>query len=123
MTSAPDAAIRMRGCDRVPAQQWDLGHDSTVRPRADRSLCLTALPPGAGLTRCGAGQPDQSWTRKPWTSGTWKRDAWRLETAGHRCLFQDDRQLPARWDAKNGTSPALTLADCGTTARPKLFWQ
>ncbi|MFJ4770298.1 ricin-type beta-trefoil lectin domain protein [Streptomyces uncialis] len=120
--AAADGAVRLRGCDGARAQQWDSGRDGTVRPRADGSLCLTAATSGVGLTECGSGRPDQSWTRRPWTSATWKRTAWRLATSGRRCLFQDDRHLPADRKADGGTSPRLTLADCGTTARPELYW-
>lgn len=121
--TVPDTAVRMRGCDGAPGQRWDIGHDGTVRPRTDRSLCLTALARRADLTPCGGGRPDQTWARQPWTSATWKRTAWRLATAGHRCLFQDDRRLPASEDAKDLTSPELTLVDCGTAVRPELYWQ
>ncbi|MER5491435.1 PIG-L family deacetylase [Streptomyces sp. NPDC002490] len=116
-------AVRITGCNGTGAQQWDVGRDRTVRPRSDRTLCLTARTSDVALTACGHGRPEQSWNRQPWTSTTWKRTAWRFATTEHRCLFQDDRHLPHGPDATNETSPRLTLADCGDTARPELYWR
>ncbi|MFD9722066.1 ricin-type beta-trefoil lectin domain protein [Streptomyces sp. NPDC059076] len=116
-------AVGIRACDGSGAQKWDMGPDSTIRPRLDRGSCLTALPPAVGLQRCEHGHPSQQWTREPWRSATWKRAAWRISGSGHRCLYQDDRRLPARWDDRDQQSPELRLSDCGTLPRPELYWR
>ncbi|MEV3875141.1 ricin-type beta-trefoil lectin domain protein [Streptomyces sp. NPDC049906] len=121
--SMTPSAVRITGCNGTGAQQRDVGRDRTVRPRSDRTLCFTARTSDVALTACGHGRPEQSWNRHPWISTTWKRTAWRFATTGHRCLFQDDRDLPHGPDATNETSPRLTLADCGDTARPELSWR
>ncbi|ANW21419.1 PIG-L family deacetylase [Streptomyces clavuligerus] len=121
----PPAAgpVRLRRCAGSPAQRWDIGGDGTIRPRADRSRCLTALGPSAGLEPCATGRAEQRWTREPWPDTTWKRTAWRIAGAGNRCLYQDDRQFPAHWADRDRQDPGLTLADCGGPPRPELYWR
>ncbi|WKV76640.1 hypothetical protein HBB06_00020 [Streptomyces sp. SNU607] len=116
-------AVSIRSCDGSGSQKWDMDHDGTIRLRNDRGYCLTALAHRAGLTQCEPGLPNQQWHRAPWRSTTWKRDAWQISASGNRCLYQDDRSLPARRDDRNRQSPELTLSDCGTQPRPELYWR
>lgn len=123
-TGTPNAgAVGIRGCDGSAAQKWDMGHDGTIRPRDDRGSCLTALAPTVGLTRCQPGLRSQQWNREPWRSATWKRTVWRISGSADRCLYQDDRELPARWDDRDRQSPELKLSDCGARPRPELYWR
>ncbi|MFF0448880.1 ricin-type beta-trefoil lectin domain protein [Streptomyces sp. NPDC004609] len=115
--------VRIHGCDGSAAQRWDIGTDGTIRPRRDRASCLTVIGAAVGLERCESGRADQRWSREPWRSATWKRSAWRIAGDGNRCLYQDDRELPARPDSRGRQSPRLTLADCGTGPRPELYWR
>ncbi|MFI1829457.1 ricin-type beta-trefoil lectin domain protein [Streptomyces sp. NPDC020412] len=121
--STTTAAVRLHGCDGSAAQRWEVRSDGTVRPRHRSRACLTVSGPGAvRLEHCREGSPGQRWTRDPWRSATWTRTAWRLVGMGGRCLAQDDRKLPARWDSRDRTSPELVLAQCGTTPRPEDYW-
>lgn len=113
----------IRGCDGSVAQKWDMRKGGTIRPRLDRDSCLTANLSAVGLERCEGGRGSQRWTREPWQSTTWKRNAWRIVGSDHRCLFQDDRELPARWDDRDRQNPELKLSDCGTRPRPELYWR
>lgn len=113
----------IRGCDGSAAQKWDMRKDGTIRPRLDRESCLTANSSAVGLERCEDGRGSQRWTREPWQSSTWKRNAWRIVSSDHRCLFQDDRELPARWNDRDRQNPELELSDCGTQPRPELYWR
>jgi len=116
--------VRIHGCDGSPAQRWRMRPDGTIGPWKDPRSCLTAAGGGATLGPCRAGRADQRWIRVPWRSSTWKRTAWRIESvADHRCLYQDDRQLPARWDARDRTSPRLVRVDCTGPARPEQYWR
>jgi LmbE family N-acetylglucosaminyl deacetylase len=118
----PDA-VDIRGCDGSAPQKWDLAGDGTIVPRASEGSCLTALASSVGLAPCAAGREDQHWRRVPWRSATWRRTAWRIEAGDGRCLYQDDRVLPARWDSRDAQSPALRLVPCGSTPRPELYWR
>ncbi|MEU9608950.1 ricin-type beta-trefoil lectin domain protein [Streptomyces sp. NPDC048057] len=121
--SATTAAVRLHGCDGSAAQQWEVRGDGTVRPRHRARACLTVSGPDAvRLEPCRAGSPGQRWAREPWRSATWARTAWRLVGMGGRCLSQDDRKLPERWDSRDRTSPALAFARCGTAPRPEDYW-
>ncbi|MER7046449.1 ricin-type beta-trefoil lectin domain protein [Streptomyces jumonjinensis] len=123
-TGPPNAGgVGIHGCDGSAAQKWDMGHDGTIRPRDDPGSCLTALAPAVGLERCEPGSPSQRWTREPWRSTTWKRTAWRISGSADRCLYQDDRELPARWDDRDRQSPELKLSGCGTRPLPELYWR
>ncbi|MEU2134737.1 ricin-type beta-trefoil lectin domain protein [Streptomyces sp. NPDC018352] len=113
----------IRGCDGSAAQKWDMRKDGTIRPRLDRESCLTANPSAVGLERCEDGRGSQRWTREPWQSSTWKRNAWRIVSSDHRCLFQDDREFPARWNDRDRQNPELELSDCGTQPQPELYWR
>ncbi|MGV9312912.1 ricin-type beta-trefoil lectin domain protein [Streptomyces sp. NPDC003691] len=115
--------VDIRACDGSAEQKWDLGHDKTIRPRSDRGSCLTASEESARLTSCRPGDPDQRWTRVPWQSTTWKRTAWQISGSGNRCLYQDDRELPARWDARDRQNPQLKLSACGQQPMPELYWR
>ncbi|MCX4681177.1 PIG-L family deacetylase [Streptomyces sp. NBC_01433] len=115
--------VGILGCDGSAAQKWDVGHDSTIRPRLDRDSCLTAYASAVGLEPCEHGRRSQKWNREPWKSTTWKRTAWRISASGGRCLYQDDRELPARSDSRDRQSPELRLSDCGTQPRPELYWR
>ncbi|MFJ6808446.1 ricin-type beta-trefoil lectin domain protein [Streptomyces anulatus] len=115
--------VSIRSCDGSASQRWDMDHDGTIRPRDDRGSCLTALASKAGLTRCDPVRRSQKWNREPWRSSTWKRDAWRISGSAGRCLYQDDRRLPADRDDRGRQSPALKLSDCGTHPRPELYWR
>ncbi|MFF9457673.1 ricin-type beta-trefoil lectin domain protein [Streptomyces flaveolus] len=124
VAGTPDVGeVSIRACDGSASQKWDMGHDGTIRLRSARASCLTALAGEAGLTPCETGRPSQQWNREPWRSTTWRRDAWRISGIGNRCLYQDDRSLPARWDDHNRQSPELKLSDCGTQPRPELYWR
>ncbi|MER5847668.1 ricin-type beta-trefoil lectin domain protein [Streptomyces sp. NPDC002012] len=116
-------AVRIHACDGSSAQQWEMRRDGTIRLRHEPVLCLTAIGPGVGLEPCRKDSGSQKWARAPWKSTTWKRTAWRIEGDGNRCLYQDDRELPARWDDRNRQSPRLTLSGCGTPAQPEQYWQ
>ncbi|GLF97018.1 ricin-type beta-trefoil lectin domain protein [Streptomyces yaizuensis] len=110
-------------CDGSTGQKWDREHDGTIRPRADRGSCLTALAAAVRLEPCAHGSPGQRWTAEPWRNSTWKRTAWRISGSDGRCLYQDDRRLPARWNDRDRQSPVLTLADCGTRPLPEVYWR
>ncbi|MEU5976222.1 ricin-type beta-trefoil lectin domain protein [Streptomyces sp. NPDC047315] len=121
--TAATAAVRLHGCDGSAAQQWEVRGDGTVRPRHRARACLTVSGPDAvRLEPCREGSPAQRWAREPWRSSTWSRRAWRLVGMGGRCLSQDDRKLPARWDSRDRTSPLLVFAACGTVPRPEDYW-
>nr|WP_237531286.1 ricin-type beta-trefoil lectin domain protein [Streptomyces sp. SID7813] len=94
--------VSIRSCDGSASQKWDVDQDGTIRPRNDRDYCLTALARKAGLTRCEPGRPNQQWHRNPWQGTAWPRNAWQISGSVNRCLYQDDRRLPARW----GSQPA-----------------
>ncbi|GAA1335193.1 PIG-L family deacetylase [Streptomyces sanglieri] len=113
----------IRGCDGSAAQKWDMRKDGTIRPRLDRDFCLTANSTAVGLERCEGGRGSQRWIREPWQSTTWKRSAWRIMGSDRRCLFQDDRELPTRWDDRDRQNPELKLSGCGTQPRPELYWR
>ncbi|MFF9348966.1 ricin-type beta-trefoil lectin domain protein [Streptomyces sp. NPDC014734] len=121
--SSGTGKVRIRPCDGSAAQRWRTGGDGTIGPRNEQRSCLTAIGTGVGLTPCRGGAADQRWTRVPWQSPTWKRAAWRIEGSGNRCLYQDDRELPAHWNDRDRPSPRLTLADCSGPARPEQYWQ
>ncbi|WP_335933068.1 ricin-type beta-trefoil lectin domain protein [Streptomyces sp. PTD5-9] len=115
--------VRLHACDGSPAQRWRTRADGTIGLRQDPDSCLTAAGEGAVLEPCRAGRADQRWTRVPWWNPTWKRTAWRIEGADHRCLYQDDRELPARWNDRDRPSPRLIRADCVPPARPEQYWR
>ncbi|MEU2970171.1 ricin-type beta-trefoil lectin domain protein [Streptomyces ardesiacus] len=115
--------VSIRRCDGSASQKWNVNHDGTIRPRNDRDSCLTALARKAGLTRCAPGRSNQQWHRIPWQSTAWRRNAWQISGSGNRCLYQNDRSLPTRWDDRNRQSPELKLSDCGAQPRPELYWR
>ncbi|MFE7134145.1 ricin-type beta-trefoil lectin domain protein [Streptomyces sp. NPDC057638] len=117
------AGVRIRGCDGSAAQRWFFGTGGTIRPRSDRSSCLTARTGTVGLRRCGNGDRAQVWRRVPWRSPSWHRTAWRIVGARDRCLVQDDRELPAHGKGHARRSPRLALLGCGASARPELYWR
>nr|EIF90424.1 lipoprotein [Streptomyces tsukubensis NRRL18488] len=120
---ADSGKVDIRACDGSASQKWDLGHDKTIRLRSDRGSCLTASEGSARLTSCKPGDPDQQWTRMPWQSTSWKRTAWQISGSGNRCLYQDDRELPAHWDARDRQNPQLKLSACGKQPMPELYWR
>ncbi|MFD9428444.1 MULTISPECIES: hypothetical protein [unclassified Streptomyces] len=70
------------------------------------------------------GRRSQKWNREAWgRSSTWKRTAWKISASDGRCLYQDDRELPARSDSRDRQRPELRLSDCGTKSRPELYWR
>ncbi|MEU4031959.1 ricin-type beta-trefoil lectin domain protein [Streptomyces anulatus] len=117
--------VSIRGCDGSASQKWDIDRDGTVRPRKDHRSCLTEFAAEVGLARCESGRRSQLWHREPWRSTAWKRDAWRISGSTGRCLYQDDRQLPGRWNEsdRDRQSPELKLSGCGTQARPEIYWR
>ncbi|RDG37399.1 PIG-L family deacetylase [Streptomyces corynorhini] len=119
---AEDGAVRINGCDGTRAQRWDIGSDGTIRSLLHPRHCLTELPEGVGLARCAASHAAQRWTRLPWKSATWKREAWRLAGKGNKCLYQDDRPLPERWEARTEQHPRLGLTGCDEQIQPGLYW-
>ncbi|MFI9626154.1 ricin-type beta-trefoil lectin domain protein [Streptomyces sp. NPDC052042] len=116
-------AVRIRACDGSPAQRWRMRPDGTIGLRDEPDSCLTAVGTGAALRPCRGGAADQRWTRVPWQSPTWRRTAWRIEDADHRCLYQDDRRLPSRWDSRDHADPQLVRTDCTGPARPEQYWR
>ncbi|MFF5563077.1 ricin-type beta-trefoil lectin domain protein [Streptomyces sp. NPDC012623] len=119
---AKDGAVRINGCDGTRAQRWDIRSDGTIRSLLHGSHCLTELSGGAGLTRCSPSRAAQRWTPRPWRSATWKRAAWRIAGRGNRCLYQDDRPLPPRWDVRTEQHPRLGLIGCDEQMQPGLYW-
>lgn len=115
--------VRIHACDGSAGQRWGMRRDGTIGLRNEPDSCLTAGGPGVDLESCRGGSANQQWTRVRWKSPTWKRTAWRIENSGNRCLYQDDRELPARWNARDHPSPRLTLSDCNAPARPEQYWQ
>ncbi|MFE2373723.1 ricin-type beta-trefoil lectin domain protein [Streptomyces sp. NPDC059398] len=115
-------AVRLDSCAGTPAQKWDVRGDGTIRSRFRRGYCLTQLAEGTGLDRCAPSRPEQRWTHKPWRSMSWKRTAWRLVGRGNKCLYQDDRNLPPRWDSRTDLHPVLRLVGCDGQTRPGLYW-
>ncbi|WP_424860455.1 PIG-L family deacetylase [Streptomyces sp. MMS24-I29] len=123
-TPAKSREVRIRACDGSPAQRWRMRSDGTVGLWGEPHSCLTAVGAGAALELCRGGAADQTWTRVPWRSTTWKRAAWRIESAAdHRCLYQDDRELPARWDSRDRLDPRLVRTGCSGPARPEQYWR
>ncbi|MFB7914463.1 ricin-type beta-trefoil lectin domain protein [Streptomyces sp. NPDC056061] len=120
--SARPGEVRIRACDGSAGQRWRTGHDGAVGPKSAPGSCLTATGADVRLEPCRGGA-EQRWTRVPWKSPTWKRTAWRIEGGGRRCLYQDDRELPSRWNGRDHPAPQLTLADCSGPARPEQYWQ
>ncbi|MEU9850354.1 ricin-type beta-trefoil lectin domain protein [Streptomyces sp. NPDC047985] len=117
-------AVRIRACDGSPAQRWRMRSDGTIGLWGETHSCLTAVGAGAALEPCRDGAVNQEWTRVPWRSAPWKRMAWRIESAAdHRCLYQDDRELPAHWDSRDRSSPRLVRTDCTGPARPEQYWR
>ncbi|MFF2327333.1 MULTISPECIES: ricin-type beta-trefoil lectin domain protein [unclassified Streptomyces] len=121
--SSAGRKVRIHRCDGSAAQQWAMRHNGTIGLRHEPDSCLTAIGQEVGLEPCHGDGPSQKWTRVPWRSPTWKRTAWRIEDSGHRCLYQDDRELPARWDDRDRPSPRLTLSDCSGPVRPEQYWE
>ncbi|MEV7422146.1 MULTISPECIES: ricin-type beta-trefoil lectin domain protein [unclassified Streptomyces] len=119
---AKDGAVRINGCDGTRAQRWDIRSDGTIRSLLHENHCLTELSKGAGLARCSPSHAEQRWTHRPWKSATWKRAAWRIAGNGNKCLYQDDRPLPPRWEARTEQHPRLGLIGCDEQIQPGLYW-
>ncbi|MGW4202424.1 ricin-type beta-trefoil lectin domain protein [Streptomyces sp. NPDC004726] len=116
-------SVRINGCDGSDAQKWDVTGAGAIRTQRYGGYCLTLLPDTAGLARCQESGAAQKWTLKPWKSATWKRAAWRIAGEGGMCLYQNDRELPPRWDSRTDQHPVLGLADCGDRTQPELYWR
>ncbi|MFE4449263.1 ricin-type beta-trefoil lectin domain protein [Streptomyces sp. NPDC056796] len=118
-----NGAVRINGCDGADGQKWDVRSDRTIRSQRFRNYCLTLVTDGVGLARCARARAEQRWTREPWRSTTWKRSAWRIAGAENKCLYQDDRHLPPRWDSDADRSPRLGLVACDAPSQPGIFWR
>ncbi|MFD7717721.1 PIG-L family deacetylase [Streptomyces sp. NPDC059814] len=122
-TDGKDGSVRIESCDGSRGQKWDIGADGTIRSRRYADHCLTRTADSAGLTRCETADKGRRWSARPWPDRTWRRSAWMLAGEGDACLFQDDRPLPSRWDAKDHQHPRLGLLGCGAQIRPGLYWR